>query len=96
MIYDKIDLKTEYNDSYFDLNSILDTETDEEDIDKKEKEESDNTETQEPGGNVNDDTEKTKETATLDDIIYPMYLPVNTYLTSQEKVATAWMKKRGI
>ena len=25
-------------------------------------------------------------TATLDDIIYPMYIPTNTYLTTQEKV----------
>lgn len=30
----------------------------------------------------------TKETATLDDIIYPMYLPVNTYLSSQESINT--------
>jgi hypothetical protein len=32
--------------------------------------------------------ENMKETATLDDVIYPMYLPVNTYLTNQEKVST--------
>ena len=31
----------------------------------------------------------TKETATIDDIIYPMYLPVNTYLTNQERVSTS-------
>ena len=94
MIYDKIDLKTEYNDSYFDLNSILDTENinETDDKDSKDKEEnntSGNNETQEPGGNVDENnTEKTKQTATLDDIIYPMYLPVNTYLTNQEKVST--------
>lgn len=33
-------------------------------------------------------TEETKSTATIDDIVYPMYLPTNTYLTSQEKVST--------
>ena len=33
----------------------------------------------------NTETE-TKETATIDDIIYPMYLPTNTYLANQEKV----------
>ncbi len=36
-----------------------------------------------------EDTEKTKSTATIDDIVYPMYLPTNTYLTSQEKVSTS-------
>ena len=42
-----------------------------------------------------DDKEEidTKETATLDDIIYPMYLPVNTYLSSQESINTASGKR---
>lgn len=31
-------------------------------------------------------TEETKETAVIEDIIYPMYLPANTYLSTQEKV----------
>jgi len=31
---------------------------------------------------------KTKETVTIDDIIYPMYLPDNTYLTNKEVVDT--------
>ena len=34
------------------------------------------------------DTSKTKTTASIGDIVYPMYLPNNTYLTSQEKVST--------
>ncbi len=34
------------------------------------------------------ETKKTETTATIDDIVYPMYLPDNTYLTSQEKVDT--------
>ena len=108
MGFDKIDLRTEFNDTYFDLNSILDTEgTDEEsnntntDVDNENNNENttnntnNNTntgnETQEPNNEANQGTDtegETKETATLDDIIYPMYLPVNTYLTSQEKVAT--------
>ena len=97
MMFDKIDLKTEFNDTYFDLNSILDTEITEENNNNSSKDKEDNSdsntdtnETQEPNGE--DDTtnleEKTKETATLDDIIYPMYLPVNTYLTNQERVST--------
>ena len=30
--------------------------------------------------------EKTKETSTIEDVIYPMYLPTNTYLTNTEKI----------
>ena len=33
-------------------------------------------------------TEETKTTATIEDVIYPMYLPTNTYLTNQETVET--------
>ena len=104
MEYNKIDLKTEFNDTYFDLNSILDTESmndgntnTENNTDKDNSSNTNNnsdintnTETQEPSGETNNTTgeEETKETATIDDIIYPMYLPVNTYLTNQEKVAT--------
>ena len=39
--------------------------------------------------NKDNKTEQTKSTATIDDIVYPMYLPTNTYLTSQEKVSTS-------
>ena len=78
MEFDKIDLKTNFNDTYFDLNSILNTE----DLENEEDTKNDNL-TQEP-----DDDSKLSETATLDDVIYPMYLPVNTYLTNKEKVAT--------
>ena len=35
-----------------------------------------------------DGTKKTEQTATIDDIVYPMYLPNNTYLTNQEKIDT--------
>lgn len=69
MVFNKIDLKADFNDTYFDLSLILDTE-----IKEENNEEQKNTETE------------TKETATIDDIIYPMYLPTNTYLANQEKV----------
>lgn len=39
----------------------------------------------ENNGTDNDNTE-TKETSSIEDIIYPMYLPVNTYLSNTEKV----------
>ncbi len=86
MKFDKIDLKTEFNDTYFDLNAILDTNTVTENK-KEDEKKNDNTESQEPNSEEKNDI-KTKETATIDDIIYPMYLPVNTYLTGQEKVNT--------
>lgn len=34
------------------------------------------------------ETKKTNPTASINDIVYPMYLPNNTYLTSQEKTST--------
>ena len=110
MAFDKIDLKTSFNDTYFDLNSVLDTENvdDNNNINNSDSNNSNNSndkttnnkqngninnETQEPnntsnGSNNDNNNEKTKQTATIDDIIYPMYLPVNTYLTGQERVAT--------
>ena len=102
MIFDKIDLNTEFNDTYFELNSILDTnkineksnlenkEDIKEETNEETKEENDGT-TQEPDNSNEEKKEedtKTKETATIDDIIYPMYLPANTYLTSTERVNT--------
>ncbi|MBQ9854490.1 MAG: outer membrane lipoprotein carrier protein LolA [Bacilli bacterium] len=98
MNFEKIDLKTEFNDTYFDLNSILNTEEElpEENNntpnDSKDKEETENKEAQEPNNNTSESTEanneNSKETATIDDIIYPMYLPTGTYLTSEERVST--------
>ncbi len=113
MVFDKIDLKTEFNDTYFDLNSILNTEegsssdgnntvkdntnstnnntntnTNNNKNDDKNTNKSNN-EAQEPdSNNKSDEKNNTKSTATIDDIIYPMYLPVNTYLTNQERVST--------
>ena len=105
MAFEKIDLKTEFNDTYFDLNSILNTqeqknETNSENTSSDSSNNTNNSnnntnqnvnennnEAQEPS-DENDSTESTKETATIDDIIYPMYLPVNTYLTNQERVST--------
>lgn len=36
--------------------------------------------------NTNIDDSSTKPSSTIDDVIYPMYLPLNTYLTNKEKV----------
>ena len=120
MNFDKIDLRTEFNDTYFDLNGILNTNNNNDSKKVESNNQSNNNnqnnnqvnsgENQEPDSNVNNNTNsgntantnsndtqttdnkneetKTKETATIDDIIYPMYLPANTYLTSTERVNT--------
>ena len=36
----------------------------------------------------NSESDNTKETLSIEDVIYPMYLPANTYLTSQERIDT--------
>ena len=71
MLFNKIDLKSEFSDDYFNLDTLI--------SEKKEEPNKDNIDN-------TDDNSVTKETATIDDIIYPMYLPANTYLTNQEKV----------
>ena len=80
MNFDKIDLSSKFNDNYFDLKEIIDV---------KEETPSDN-KTTENNTNTNTDKDKTtetKQTSTIEDVIYPMYLPVNTYLSNQEKVS---------
>ena len=70
MTFNKIDYDKKFDDNYFDLKSIIDI-------------------TEENNSDSNDSSqkeEKTKETSTIEDIIYPMYLPINTYLTNTEKV----------
>lgn len=44
-----------------------------------------NTNTQNNNSNENDNV-NTKQTSSIDDVIYPMYLPTNTYLSNKEKV----------
>lgn len=39
--------------------------------------------------NVSSEVESTKETASIEDISYPMYIPVNTTLSTQDKLETA-------
>ena len=47
------------------------------------KDSKDNKDNSNIDGNTNTET---KQTSSIDDVIYPMYLPVNTYLTNSEKV----------
>ena len=73
MKFNKIDLSSKFNDNYFDLKEIIDV---------KEDNNENNTSTEKD----KDKTTETKQTSTIEDVIYPMYLPVNTYLSNKEKV----------
>jgi len=91
MTFDKIDLNKGFDKDYFDLNKLLNNNTKEEE--KKENTSSTETNTSQTETNIEDNEKEktnteTKQTTTIEDIIYPMYLPVNTYLTNQEKVET--------
>ena len=101
MVFNKIDLKSEFDDNYFKLNELIKEDTREENNNTNTNENTntnDNTDsTEEKNTNTNtnnnnntntNNSEKTENTATIDDIIYPMYLPTNTYLTSQETINT--------
>ena len=70
MKFDKIDLNSKFNDDYFELKTIIDV--------KDEENESNSTK--------DDTSTETKETSSIEDVIYPMYLPANTYLSNTEKV----------
>ncbi len=74
MNFDKVDLNSKFNANYFDLKSIIDV-----------KENTDTDINKDVNDNKNTNTE-TKQTSSIEDVIYPMYLPVNTYLTNSEKV----------
>lgn len=80
MSFDKIDYNPKFKDNYFELNQIIE----EKDLSSNN---STTTENKDNNGSTTD-KDKTESTATIDDVVYPMYLPSNTYLTSQEKVNT--------
>lgn len=94
----EINKKTNNNSTSNDSNNSTDTnntenKTENSTNDSNETTNSDNTQdnsTSDTTSNqeTTDDTTKTKQTATIDDVIYPMYLPDNTYLTSQETIDT--------
>ena len=72
MNFDKIDFNSKFKDDYFELKTITSVE---------------NNVTPDNNGNT-DSNEKieTNQTSSIEDVIYPMYLPVNTYLSNSEKV----------
>ena len=77
-----IDYDPTFDESYFEVNSIINTQTpNQSDTSKDEKTEEGN-----QTGDTKTDTSQDTKTATLDDIVYPLYLPSGTVLEQQEKV----------
>ena len=99
MNYKKIDLNSKFKDSYFDLKEIIDVREDNTPSEENTTTENKNTNTNDntnvnenKNTNTNDNKEqkentKTEETSSIEDVIYPMYLPSNTHLSNKEKVA---------
>ncbi|MBQ3021468.1 MAG: hypothetical protein IJD92_04530 [Bacilli bacterium] len=79
-----IEYKPKFNDEYFSLESLITVPEEEQNIDDiKDKEETDNNQ-----NNVSssEDTENTSNI--LDEIIYPLYVPQNTSLSTQDTINT--------
>lgn len=73
MIFNSITINNEIDNSIFDLNNIISDMG----LDEKSKNENEN--------ETNEDEDTT--VSTIDDIIYPLYIPSGTVLTEEEKVA---------
>ena len=95
-----IDYNPTFDETYFEVNSIINNnqnnmEQNKEENNSKEsnneKSENDTSTTTNSNANTNSNNSntnsKTEQTATIDDIIYPLYLPAGTVLEEQEKVS---------
>ena len=84
MTINNIEYGSKFNDDYFDLNSIVneidnDLANKNENLNEGLKEEKNEEKTEED--------KKTESTSSIEDIIYPLYIPTGTTLSQQEKVA---------
>lgn len=92
MVYKKIKYNKNFDKDYFKLSNIV--KINEDNTDNNTKKDNSNTTNDSyinENSTSNNETSEdniTKETAVIEDIIYPMYLPTNTYLQDQEKVDT--------
>lgn len=91
MKFDTLNYNCSFADDYFDLNSIID-EIDSDSVpgdDKKELNPDSNNGNAQKNEEINDtETKNETQTSTIDDIIYPLYIPTGTSLSDQEKVST--------
>lgn len=85
------ELNKKFPKNYFELNSILEMNTKNQDTTTPKKEVQNNNTEEKAEDNKpqqEENKEQTKQTTNINDIVYPMYLPNNTYLTNKEKVTT--------
>ncbi len=88
VVFKSIDYKATFKDNYFELDSNLDEDCCKEEIKEEKNEETTKEE------DLDDDlteenkkkNEKTEETAEINDIIYPLYIPTNTYLSTKDVI----------
>ena len=90
MSFSKIDLNAKFDDNTFDINNFVtqqDSSEDNTDInnDNESNEAKDDNNESESKEN-NDEVKEDSPTASTDAVIYPMYLPNNTFLKSQQKI----------
>ena len=90
-----INYKPSFSDDYFDLDNLVTEETKEEKVEdnskQEENKESDkNTDEkkEENGNNQNVEENDTTTGGVLEDIIYPLYVPQNTHLSTQDTIST--------
>jgi len=94
--FDKVDLKVGLKPSDFKLEDYIkeNEEPSKDDADNKNnqssscKEDANSGECKNDNLNSNNSEQKTEETTNIEDIIYPLYIPSNTYLTSSETIET--------
>ena len=90
---DSVNYKPLFDESYFEINSIInDTENNANNSNSNTNtnDPKDKTTNQESGNNENNQAQESNtetRTSTLDDIIYPLYIPTGTSLTNEEKVS---------
>ena len=97
MKFDNIKYNKKFDDDYFELSNLITINKDSSSIDKNSNNtnNSDNTNNSNNSDNNVDNSNdtssdnKTKETTSIDDVIYPMYLPDNTSLANKEIVNTS-------
>lgn len=90
MNFRSVDWNSDFNDDYFELDSIIDK-IDSEELKNKKNENSntDDSASEENGKNTQEQNleENSTTTGTINDIIFPLYIPTGTVLTAQEKVS---------
>jgi len=94
MKINSIDFKNNFDENFFELNSIIeeinfDNKGNEQpDSDTNNTEKGNNSESSDVEEGLNDDSQSpTEYSSAIDDIIYPLYIPVGTSLVEQEKIS---------